>query len=117
MGLGKDTLTKAAVHAAGPYNIENIKVDAFLVYTNTAIGGAMRGFGVPQVAFAHEVHTDTIAETLGMDPVEFRLKNMFYDNGEAATGQVVDSRAMRQTLHRALELDRLDDEQQQKGGA
>lgn len=102
--LGKDTLTKASVHAAGPYNIPNISVDSYLVYTNTALGGAMRGFGVPQVAFAHEVHTDTIAHELGMDPVEFRRKNLFFERGEGATGQLLDSRAMRATFERALEL-------------
>ena len=64
VGLGRDTLTKASVHAAGPYNLPNISVDSYLVYTNTAVGGAMRGFGVPQVAFAHEVHTDSIAHKL-----------------------------------------------------
>lgn len=104
VGLGKDTLTKASVHAAGPYNIPNISVDSYLVYTNTAVGGAMRGFGVPQVAFAHEVHTDTIARKLGIDPVEFRRMNLFYDWGHAATGQMVDSRPLRQTFERALEL-------------
>ena len=102
--LGKDTLTKASVHAAGPYNIPNISVDSYLVYTNTALGGAMRGFGVPQVAFAHEVHTDTIAHELGMGPVEFRRKNLFFERGEGATGQLLDSRAMRATFERALEL-------------
>ena len=64
----------------------------------------MRGFGVPQVAFAHEVHTDTIARKLGIDPVEFRRMNLFYDWGHAATGQMVDSRPLRQTFERALEL-------------
>lgn len=103
--LGKATLTKASVHAAGPYNIPNIKVDSYLVYTNTAVGGAMRGFGVPQVCFAHECHTDHIAHTLGMDPISFRKHNLFYDTGIAATGQALDSRALRKTLDRALELD------------
>lgn len=113
VGLGKDTLTKASVHAAGPYNIPNICVDSYLVYTNTAVGGAMRGFGVPQVAFAHEVHTDEIARKVGMDPVEFRLMNLFYDRGEAATGQLLDSRPLRKTIERALELDRLDSEKKE----
>lgn len=102
--LGKDTLTKASVHAAGPYNIENVSVDSYLVYTNSALGGAMRGFGVPQVAFAHEVHTDTIAHELGIDPVEFRRKNLFFDRGKSPTGQLLDTRAMRATFEKALQM-------------
>lgn len=107
VGLGKDTLTKASVHAAGPYNIPNVRVDSYLVYTNTAVGGAMRGFGVPQVAFAHEVHTDAIARKLGMSPVEFRRKNLFFDRGQAPTGQLLDSRPLRATFERALELEQM----------
>lgn len=106
VGLGFQTLTKAAVHAAGPYAIANIKTDAYLVYTNTAVGGAMRGFGVPQVCFAHESHTDSIAYKLGMDPVEFRLKNIFGDTGEMPTGQTVKSKPLKESILRALELEK-----------
>ena len=76
---GESTLSKAAIHAAGPYRIPHVKIDGYLVYTNNKVGGAMRGFGVPQLGFAYECHTDTVAERIGMDPLEFRLKNIIED--------------------------------------
>lgn len=102
--LSKSTLTKSVVHCCGPYNIPNIKVDGYAVYTNSIVGSSMRGMGVPQVCFAVESHTDTIAERIGMSPVEFRLKNMFTDEGILPNGQEVDSKPLRMTLERALEL-------------
>lgn len=104
VALGKETLTKAAVHSAGPYQIPNVQIDARLVYTNNITGGAMRGFGVPQVCFAHEVHTDSIAQKIGMDPVEFRIKNLFGANGLMPSGQMVRSIPLLDTLKRAVEL-------------
>ncbi|MTI95967.1 MAG: nicotinate dehydrogenase large molybdopterin subunit [Firmicutes bacterium] len=104
VGLGNQTLTKAAVHAAGPYKIANVKTDAFLVYTNAAVGGAMRGFGVPQVCFAYESHTDSIAEKLGLDPLEYRLRTLYGDIGTMPTGQMLQSKPLIQSLRRAAEL-------------
>lgn len=102
--LGKSTLTKSVVHCCGPYNIPNIKIDGYLVYTNTLVGSSMRGMGVPQVCFAHEVHTNTIAAKIGIDPIEFRLKNMFGDVGLLPNGQEINSEPLQKTLRRALEL-------------
>lgn len=95
---GESTLTKASVHAAGPYRIPNVWVDSFLVYTNNPVGGAMRGFGVPQVAFAYECHTDTLARKLGMDPYEFRVKNIIVDGSTMPTGQVLTGVALPEIL-------------------
>lgn len=58
------------------YRCPNIKVDGYCVYTNTPAAGAMRAFGGPQAHFAVESHMDMIAENLGIDPVELRLKNL-----------------------------------------
>ncbi len=74
----------------GPYEIPNCKVDAYLCYTNNPIGGAMRGFGAPQVCFAHESVMDELALELGMDPLEMRRKNAFQLGSVTATGQVLD---------------------------
>jgi CO/xanthine dehydrogenase Mo-binding subunit len=104
VGLGKATLTKAVIHAAGPYNIENVKIDGYLVYTNNIAGGAMRGFGVPQVCFAHECHTDTLAEKVGLDAAEFRKLNLFQKSGMMPTGQEINSKPLMATFTRALEL-------------
>lgn len=96
------TLSKAAIHAAGPYNIPNIKIEGVLVYSNNSVGGAMRGFGVPQVAFAYECHTDTLAAAVGLDPVEFRLKNLLRDGGTMPTGQVLDRVTVIDTMRAAI---------------
>jgi nicotinate dehydrogenase large molybdopterin subunit len=101
---GQSTLTKAAIHAAGPYRIPHVCIDGFVVYTNKPVGGAMRGFGVTQLGFAYEVHTDTIAAEMGLDPLEFRLKNLFVDNCSLPTGQVVESVTMTECVQRAVEL-------------
>ncbi|MCH7494800.1 MAG: molybdopterin-dependent oxidoreductase [Candidatus Marinimicrobia bacterium] len=60
------------------YNIPNIRFTGNAVYTNLPVAGAFRGYGTPQGVFALESHIDEIAEALGIDPVEFRLKNIFH---------------------------------------
>ncbi len=83
----------------GPYEIPNVKIDAFLLYTNHPYGGAMRGFGAPQVHIAHEQVLDELAGQLGMDPVEIRRKNAFRLGSATATGQVLNqSVGLRETL-------------------
>jgi CO/xanthine dehydrogenase Mo-binding subunit len=101
---GESTLAKAAIHAAGPYRIPHVVVDAYLVYTNNNVGGAMRGFGVPQLGFAYEVHTDTIAHHLGMDPVAFRLRNLLSDGDVLPTGQQLGRVTLREAVARATRL-------------
>jgi len=83
--------SRAAVHATGPYEVENVAVESKCVYTNNPFCGAMRGFGTPQMAIAHESHMDLLAEKLGMDPLEFRLLNAFKPGSETATGQKLTS--------------------------
>lgn len=74
----------------GPYDIPNAKVDAFLCYTNHPYGGAMRGFGAPQVHIAHEQLIDELAEELGISPLDIRRINGFKEGSITATGQVLD---------------------------
>jgi len=88
---GPAVLTRAAVHATGPYEVPNVHVDAYAVYTNNPQAGAMRGFGVPQMAFAHESHMDLLAEQLGMSPYAIRAVNVLRAGGTTATGQVLDN--------------------------
>ncbi len=87
---GPAVITRAAVHATGPYEIPNVYVDAYGVYTNNPQAGAMRGFGVPQMAFAHETHMNLLAEELGMSPFEIRMLNVLRPGGMTATGQVLE---------------------------
>lgn len=79
---GPRVTAKAAYRAPGPYRIPHVCSDAYAIYTNTIPAGAFRGFGTPQVAWAYESQMDIIAERLGMDPLEIRLKNLL-DKGEA----------------------------------
>jgi xanthine dehydrogenase molybdenum-binding subunit len=58
------------------YPCTNIEADSYTVYTNKPAAGAMRGYGMPQAMFAVEAHTDDVARALGMNPVEFRMKNI-----------------------------------------
>ena len=81
--------SRSAVHATGPYEIENVEVEALCVYTNKPFCGAMRGFGAPQMAFAHESQMDLLAKELGMDPLDIRRMNVFKNGSETATGQTL----------------------------
>jgi CO/xanthine dehydrogenase Mo-binding subunit len=80
---------RAIVHATGPYEVPNVRVEGIMVYTNNNWSGAMRGFGVPQVAFAHESQMDILAERLGMDPIDFRLANVLKEGSSTGTGQIL----------------------------
>jgi CO/xanthine dehydrogenase Mo-binding subunit len=79
--------SRAAVHATGPYEIEHVDSEALCIYTNNPVSGAMRGFGTPQMAFAHESQMDLLAEKLGMDPFEIRRRNALQVGSVTATGQ------------------------------
>lgn len=78
--LGNATLT-----CTGPYEVPNVSVDAFAVYTNNIPAGAFRGFGAPQGHFAAETQMNKLAEKLGMDPVELRLKNLLREGSLIST--------------------------------
>jgi CO/xanthine dehydrogenase Mo-binding subunit len=74
---GPRVTQKAGYRALGPYRIPYAKVEAYGVYTNTVPAGAFRGFGALQVTWAYESQMDMMAERLAIDPLEFRLKNLF----------------------------------------
>jgi len=80
----------AMVMMPGPYDIPNVHVDAYLLYTNHPYGGAMRGFGAPQVHVAHEQIMDELAQELGISPLDIRRINGFRQGSATATGQVLD---------------------------
>jgi CO/xanthine dehydrogenase Mo-binding subunit len=79
-------LGNATITSSGPYFIPNIKTDVFGVYTNNVPGAAFRGFGAPQALYMAELQMDKLAEALGMDPVEFRLKNALRDGDTLGVG-------------------------------
>jgi CO/xanthine dehydrogenase Mo-binding subunit/aerobic-type carbon monoxide dehydrogenase small subunit (CoxS/CutS family) len=78
-------MRKAAILAAGPYVIPNVKVDTFGIYTNNTPSGAFRSFGALQTAFATESHLDVCAERLGIDPFQIRRINAMRDGAVTHT--------------------------------
>lgn len=99
--IGPIIARNAALSSAGPYNVPNVRVDSYTVYTNNPISGSFRGLGMMQVTFAVESHMDVVAERLGMDPVEFRLKNIVTEGSLSATGQVLHSVGVKECLEKA----------------
>ena len=79
-------LANAASFFAGPYVVPNARIDGYTIYTNNAVTMAMRGFGATQPPVAYEQQMDRLAEALGIDPVELRLKNLFDEGSVAVTG-------------------------------
>ncbi len=88
---------------AGPYRIDHTYMEALQVYTNTVPCGFWRAPGALQAMFAVEVHMDLIAEKLGMDPAEFRLKNLVGEDEENALGKRWRGVKARETLQAALD--------------
>ncbi|MCK4987489.1 MAG: xanthine dehydrogenase family protein, partial [Desulfobacterales bacterium] len=79
--------SRSAVHATGPYEIETVAVESRCVYTNNPFAGAMRGFGTPQIALAHESQMDLLAQELGLDSLEIRRINALKPGSKTGTGQ------------------------------
>jgi CO/xanthine dehydrogenase Mo-binding subunit len=79
-------LGNATLMCTGPYEIPNVKVDSYAVYTNNIPNGAFRGFGGPQGAFAAETQMNRLAEVLGMDPVELRMRNVLREGALLSVG-------------------------------
>ena len=79
-------LGNATLMCTGPYEIPNVKVDSCAVYTNNIPGGAFRGFGGPQGAFAAETQMNKLAEALGLDPIEIRMRNIVREGSILSVG-------------------------------
>jgi CO/xanthine dehydrogenase Mo-binding subunit len=87
--IGPRVTQKSGFTASGPYDIEHVSVDSYALYTNLPPAGALRGFGIPQLVWAYESHTDMIARALKLDPVEFRRRNILHEGRPQATGTIV----------------------------
>jgi CO/xanthine dehydrogenase Mo-binding subunit len=94
----------AAMMAVGPYKVENVFVDASLAYTNHTPSGSVRAPTAPQACWAVEQHMDAVAAKLGLDPVEFRRKNIVRNGDEGPTRQVFEDIGAAETLELAAEL-------------
>src|SRR5690349_21926568 len=87
--VGPRVTQKSGFSASGPYDIEHVHVDSYALYTNLTPSGALRGFGIPQLVWSYESHTDMIARALKIDPVAFRKKNILRKGQKHATGTPV----------------------------
>ncbi len=94
---------RGSLPAPGPYRIPHVKVDGYAVYTNKPVAGSFRGYGIPQGAWACEQHTDELAQRLGIDRLEFRLKNVFVDGDLSYWGEQLHNVGLKETLIKAAE--------------
>jgi len=98
--IGPRVTQKSGFTAPGPYDIEHVAVDSYALYTNLPPAGALRGFGIPQLVWAYEGHTDLMARELGIDPIEFRRRNLLREGRPQATGTVMKDAALEKVLER-----------------
>ncbi len=104
--IGPRVTQKSGFTAAGPYDIDNVQINSYALYTNRPPAGALRGFGIPQLVWAYESHTDLIARALKIDPLEFRRKNILREGRPQATGTAMKDAAIELVLERiAARLD------------
>lgn len=101
--IGPRVTQKAGFTSAGPYDIDNVDIKSYAVYTNRPPAGALRGFGAPQTAWAYERHTDMIARALDMDPVLFRRRNLLREGRPQASGTPMRDGALEPALDLVLE--------------
>lgn len=106
---------RSAVEATGPYRIPHVQVDVYGVFTNNVYSDALRGFGSPQVNFATELLMDELAEILGMDPLELRLKNALREGDTGPTGQVMRDVSLITCLNRVAEASGWEDKRKNYG--
>jgi CO/xanthine dehydrogenase Mo-binding subunit len=101
--IGPRVTQKSGFTASGPYDIDNVSIDSYAVYTNLPPAGAFRGFGIPQVVWPYESQADIIARALRIDPVQFRRQNILREGRPHATGTPMHDAAIDLVLERVAE--------------
>jgi CO/xanthine dehydrogenase Mo-binding subunit len=101
--IGPRVSQKAGLTASGPYDIDNVEIDSYALYTNVTPSGSLRGFGVPQLVWAYESHMDMMARALKRDPAEFRRKNLLREGSVHATGQTLEDAPLDKVLNTVLD--------------
>jgi CO/xanthine dehydrogenase Mo-binding subunit len=102
-------LSRATIHAGGPYEVPNVRIRSRAVMTNTPPNGAFRGFGAPQAEFAAETQLNRVAEAIGVSPLEIRRRNVYLPGGITPTLQVLRSGVGgEEVLERAAEASEYD---------
>jgi CO/xanthine dehydrogenase Mo-binding subunit len=101
--IGPRVTQKSGFTAPGPYDIEHVAIDSYALYTNLPAAGALRGFGIPQLVWGYESHTDMIAKALDIDPLEFRRRNILRNGRPQATGTIMQDAGLEKALERLAE--------------
>ncbi len=100
---GPGVTAVGSIMARGPYRIRNLRMDGYCVYTNKVKTGAMRGFGNTQTTFSRESMLDMAAREIGMDPVDFRMKNAIEAGDKSVGGQTLHSVGFKECLTKAAD--------------
>jgi CO/xanthine dehydrogenase Mo-binding subunit len=114
--IGPRVTQKSGFTAPGPYDIDDVRIDSYALYTNLPPAGALRGFGIPQLVWAYESHTDLLARELGIDPIEFRRRNLLREGRPQATGTRMKDAALEKVLERLAVLMSWDERFERGGG-
>jgi CO/xanthine dehydrogenase Mo-binding subunit len=114
--IGPRVTQKSGFTAPGPYDIDDVRIDSYALYTNLPPAGALRGFGIPQLVWAYESHTDLLARELGIDPIEFRRRNLLREGRAQATGTRMKDAALEKVLERLAVLMSWDERFERGGG-
>ena len=112
---GPGVAQKMGFAAPGPYRIPNVRVDSRAVYTNLPPNGAFRGYGQMQSTWARERTIDLLAEKLGMDPLELRLKNVLRDGDRYCTGETMHDVYFERLLRNAADAVGWSEDRKNKG--
>ena len=100
---GPTVLAAAIMRIFMVYKIQHFRISGYRVYTNTPISGAMRGFGGVQAGFAIESHMDMLAEGIGMDPIEFRMRNITTPNMTTINQMRLTTNGLRECIEKAAQ--------------
>ena len=98
--IGPRITQKSGFTAPGPYDIDHVAIDSYSLYTNLTPAGALRGFGIPQLVWAYESHTDMIAKALKIDPLAIRRINILREGRPQATGTLMRDAGIEPVLER-----------------
>ena len=99
--IGPRLIKNGGYGTAGPHRIPHVAVDSYAVYSNLPPAGAFRGYGISQAAWAYETQMDMIAERMGIDPLELRMKNLLDDGDTVMTGEPMEDSHFKELLAEA----------------
>lgn len=100
---GVNIVKASGFASTGPYEFDNVKTDAYCVYTNNPVGGPYRGFGMCEIHFGIEQNIDEVAKEIGMDPIEIRRVNGLAPGKSTGTGEIMKSCGFLETLDQVAE--------------